>query len=283
MMNNILEVNGLCAEVGRFSLKNITLSLEHGAIMGFVGKNGAGKTTFIKTILDIIPKRSGEVLFFGKPMCENEKEIKSKIGVVFDSMIYPQGYRAKTVKKTIAPFYAGFDEVRWQNLMDKFELDPDKKLNQYSKGMQMKFSLVMALSHDPELLILDEPTAGLDPIARADLLDILYDLIQNENKSVLLSTHITSDLDKIADYLTMIDKGSIIFSLAKDEMLDSLALVHVDKEKADDRIRSLFIGCRETSLGLEGVMRKEIAATLDGAKMARPTVEDIMVYQIAAL
>jgi ABC-2 type transport system ATP-binding protein len=282
-LSNILEVNGLCADVGRFSLKNIDLVLEPGTIMGFIGKNGAGKTTFIKTILDIIPKKSGTVKFFGKSVAEAEKETKSRVGVVFDSLIYPQSYRAKTVKNTIAAFYKDFDDAKWRRLMQKFELDEKMKLNEYSKGMQMKFQIVMALAHNPDLLILDEPTAGLDPVARTQFLDMLYDIISNDCKSVLFSTHITSDLDKIADYITMIDGGQIIFSRAKDEMLDHYALVHIEKEKADERVKSMFLGFHETSSGLEGVMKKVLAQSLDCVKTAKPTVEDIMVYQSMAL
>jgi ABC-2 type transport system ATP-binding protein len=277
-LSGSLEVNGLCANIGKFSLENIDLNLEPGTIMGFIGKNGAGKTTFIKTILDIIPKTGGDVLFFGKKMADSGIEIKSRVGVVFDALIYPQSYHAKTVKNAVAPFYKNFDGAKWQKLMHEFELDPDKKLNEYSKGMQMKFQIVMALAHDPELLILDEPTAGLDPVARAEFLDMLYDIIANERNSVLFSTHITSDLDKIADYITMIDGGRIVFSRAKDEMLDSFALVRIDKENADGRVKSMFLGCHETSFGIEGVMAKELAQSLGFAKTARPTVEDIMVY-----
>lgn len=280
MSNYALEINNLHANVGKFSLNDINLSLQKGTITGFIGENGAGKTTLIKTILDIIPKSKGKVLFFGKTMEGNEAEIKSRIGVVFDSLIYGKHLLPIDIVKIVSPFYHDFDKKIFDVLMERFNLDVYKRIGSYSKGMQMKFSIVMALAHKPDLLIFDEPTSGLDPVARAEVLDLLYDIIQNEDKTIFFSTHITSDLDKIADYITLIDNGKIIFTEAKDEMLEKLAVVHIAKEDMKDEMKSFITGIKETALGFEGLVSDMTKLVLiPNAKIAKPTVEDIMIYR----
>ncbi|MGV8983597.1 ABC transporter ATP-binding protein [Clostridium sp.] len=282
MTNKALEIKKLNASIGNFSLSGVDFSLEKGTIMGFVGRNGSGKTTLIKTILNMISKTSGDVLFDGNVMYGNEALVKTKIGVVFDSLIYPLNLKPNKIKNMISPFYKTFDSTRFEDLMKRFELDKNQKLSAYSKGMQMKFGVVMALCHNPELIILDEPTAGLDPIARADVMDLLLELMQNEQRSILFSTHITSDLEKIADYITMIEDGRIIFSKGKDEILDTYLLAHIDKEIMTDTIKSELIGLKETIFGYEGLCRKNLKLqNVSGVKTARPSVEDIMLYMSA--
>lgn len=278
MENKAMQINNLNTSVGKFTLKDINLSLEKGTIMGVIGKNGAGKTTLIKTMLDIINKTSGVVLFDGKTMNGNEEIVKAKIGVVHDSLIYPVNMKPLKIKKMISPFYKNFDHIRFDELMDRFELDPSKRISKYSKGMQMKFGVVMALCHNPDLIILDEPTAGLDPIARADVMDLLLELMQDEEKAVLFSTHITSDLEKIADYITMIDDGKIVFSKGKDELLDMYTLANIDKTVMTEEIKSQIIGLRENTFGYEGLCLKDLKLqNIEGVKTVRPTIEDIMI------
>jgi ABC-2 type transport system ATP-binding protein len=278
MTTNALEVNNLSAHIGDFTLRDINLKLEQGTIMGLVGKNGAGKTTFVKTILDLIPRVKGNILFNGLPFYGNESTIKANIGVVFDTPIFPVNLKPLKIKKLMAPFYPTFDYSKFDRLMERFELNPNKKLSTYSKGMQMKFSVVMALSHEPDLLILDEPTAGLDPVARADVLDLLLELMQGDNKSILFSTHITNDLEKIADYLTIIDDGKIILSQGKDDILDRYALVQIEKEVMTDALRVELIGVKETAFGFSGLCAKEKLRNVTGVKMVRPTIEDIIIF-----
>ena len=279
MTNNALEIKNLDGSIGKFSLCDINFSVEKGTIMGFIGRNGSGKPTLIKTILNMIPKTSGKVLFDGTPMYGNEETVKAKIGVVFDSLIYPLNLKPNRIKNMISPFYKTFDPIRFDELMSRFELDPSKKLSAYSKGMQMKFGVVMALCHNPELIILDEPTAGLDPIARADVIDLLLELMQKEERSILFSTHITSDLEKIADYITMIDNGKIVFSKEKDEMLDMYVLAHIDRDDMTNAIKSELIGIKQTTFGYEGLCTKNLKLqNILGVKTARPTIEDIMIY-----
>jgi len=279
MTNNALELKNLNGGIGIFSLHDINFSIEKGTIMGFIGRNGSGKTTLIKTMLNMIPKTRGDVLFDGTSMYGNEEIVKAKIGVVFDSLIYPLNLKPTKIKKMISPFYKTFDDKRFEELMKRFDLDPSKKLSAYSKGMQMKFGVVMAICHNPELIILDEPTAGLDPIARADVMDLFLELMQKEERSILFSTHITSDLEKIADYITMIDEGKIVFSKGKDEMLDMYLFAHIDREAMTDVIKSDLIGIKKTTFGYEGLCTKNLKLqNLLGVKTARPTIEDIMLY-----
>lgn len=279
LTNNALEIKNMDVSIGDFSLSGINFAIEKGTIMGFIGKNGSGKTTLIKTILNMLDKKSGEVLFDGLPMFGNEETVKAKIGVVFDSLIYPLNLKPRKIKKMISPFYKTFDDEKFNGLMKRFELDPNKKLSTYSKGMQMKFGVVMALCHNPELIIiLDEPTAGLDPIARAEVIDLLLELMQKEKRSILFSTHITSDLEKIADYITMIDNGKIVFTKGKDELIDTYVLVHIEKEAMTDAIKSEIIGLKETTFGYQGLIENIKLKNLKGVKTARPTIEDIMIY-----
>lgn len=279
MTNNLLEVRGLRKKVGNFQLDNINLSLEKGTIMGLIGRNGAGKTTLVKSVLSNMPMSQGEILFDGKPMAGNEESVKENIGIVFDSTIYPTNMKPKYIIKMFSPFYRKYDQNRFDQLMERFQLDPNKRLVNYSKGMQMKFSVVMAICHNPDLIILDEPTAGLDPVARADVLDLLLEEMQDENKSVVISTHITSDLEKIADYITLIDDGRIIFSKNKDELLDHYVLVNVEKSIMTDELAKKIFALKETAFGYMGLSsNKEIISGIDGIKTSRPTIEEIMIY-----
>ena len=279
MTNNALKINNLNSSIGKFSLSAVNFSVEKGTIMGFIGKNGSGKTTLIKTILNVIPKTGGVVLFDGTSMYGNEETVKAKIGVVFDSLIYPPNFKPTKIKNMISPFYHTFDHKRFDDLMNRFELDGTKKLSAYSKGMQMKFGVVMALCHNPDLIILDEPTAGLDPIARVDVIDLLLELMQKEERSILFSTHITNDLEKIADYITMIDNGKIVLSKGKDEILDMYALAHIDREDMTDAIKAELIGIKETTFGFQGLCTINLKLqNIAGIKTVRPTIEDIMIY-----
>lgn len=278
MNNNALETKNLNSCIGEFALRDISLEIKEGTIMGLVGRNGAGKTTFIKTILDMIPRTGGEVMFNGISLFGNEEIIKGRVGVVFDNPIFPPNLKAIKIKKLMLPLYPSFDEKKFDQLMERFELDPKKKLLAYSKGMKMKFSIAMALSHNPDLLILDEPTAGLDPVARADVLDLLLEFMQEDDKTILFSTHITSDLERIADYLTIIDEGEILLSKDKEEILEEYVLVQIDKESITDGLRKEIIGAKETAFGYSGLCRKEKLKDVTGIKTARPTIEDLVVF-----
>jgi len=274
-----IEIRDLCGGLGKFRLKDIGLCLQKGTVMGLIGKNGAGKTTLVKTVLDMLPRTGGEVLFDGLPMSGNDAVVKAKIGVVFDHLIYPLNLKPQSIKRMIAPLYSTFSDRYFDDLMERFELDPSKRLSHYSKGMQMKFSVVMALSYNPDLMILDEPTAGLDPVARTQLIEVLFEWMQDEQKALLFSTHITSDLEKIADYITLIEDGGVVFTEEKERLLERYALVSIEKAAMNDRLRTNLRGLKETPFGFEGLCEsRETLQGVAGVRAARPSIEEIMVF-----
>jgi len=220
-MDAILEVKGLTKkyEKSDFQLDNVTFSLPKGAIMGFIGENGSGKTTTINCILGTLIKDSGTVKIFGQEMKNDSINIRDNIGVVFDENVFSNLLSAKQIANVMRDIYTNWNDALFVNYLEKFNLPFDKKIKTYSRGMMMKLGLAVALSHQPKLLILDEATSGLDPIVRDEVLDILLDFVQDENHSVLLSSHITSDLEKIADYIMFIHDGKVILNESKDELI----------------------------------------------------------------
>ena len=227
-MNDILTVNGLNKSYGNFSLKDVTFSLQEGCITGFIGVNGAGKTTTLRTLLGLTSKMSGNIQFFGLDMDKNERQIKDRIGIVLDDGCFYDELSLAEMKSVISSAYTSWSEQDFKRYMDMFSLNPKQKINTLSKGMKMKYALALALSHNAELLIMDEPTSGLDPLIRSQLLKTLIEYMRNGGKGVFFSTHITSDLDKIADMLIMIDNGRIVFQEEKDTLLDTYRIVKGD-------------------------------------------------------
>lgn len=282
-MENILEVTNLRKEYTDFILKDISFSLPRGFIMGFIGPNGAGKSTTIKLIMNLVRKDSGEIKVFGLDNTDHDREIKQNIGFVYDENHYYEELTPEEIRSIIAPFYSRWDDEAYYGFLRSFELPQKKKLKNFSKGMKTKFSLAVALSHGAELVIMDEPTSGLDPVFRREILDILLELIQDERKSVLFSTHITSDLDRVADYITFINRGEIVFSAQRDEILENYGLVRGSKELLDESTRPQFVGIRETSLGFEALTRdiQKIRSLLkERAVVEKATLEEIMLYTV---
>ena len=280
-MEPILEITNLHKEYEGFALKDISFTLQRGFIMGFIGPNGAGKSTTIKLILNLINRDGGVIRVFGMDNIKYETQVKNRIGFVLDENFMYDELTVREMKNIIASFYKRWDDKTFDNYMKKFELPYNKKIKELSKGMKMKFSLATALSHNAELLILDEPTSGLDPVVRNELMDILSDVIQDENKAIFFSTHITSDLDKIADYVTFINNGEVIFSTAKDDILENYGLVKGPSELINADNKGVFIGLREYGFGFEALVKDKRQARKvfrDKILVEKPTLEDIMVY-----
>jgi ABC-2 type transport system ATP-binding protein len=280
-MTNILEISSLSKDYGDFQLKDVSFSLPQGTIMGLIGPNGAGKTTIIKLILNLIRKDGGRISVFGLDNLENEVAVKSRIGFVHDTPFFYERLSLLGVKATVAPFYPDWDEQVFRRLLREFDLPPGKSLAKLSRGMKMKFALALALSHRADLILLDEPTSGLDPVFRRELLSRLSSIIQDETKSVLFSTHITSDLERTADYITFINNGRVVFSAAKDEILERWAVVKGGLDLLTSDNRKFFKGVREKAFGFEALTadaaearrRFEAKAVIDKASL-----EDIMYY-----
>ena len=280
-MENILEIRNLSKNYKDFSLKGIDIALEKGYIMGFIGPNGSGKSTTIKLMMNLIKKDSGTIKIFGLDNDQNNLAIKERIGFVYDENHFYEELTVKEMKDVISPFYRRWDEGVFKQYAKDFELPLNKEIKNLSKGMKMKFSLAIALSHHAELFIMDEPTSGLDPLVRSELLEVLQSLLQDENKSIFFSTHITSDLDKIADFITLIHNGEIILSKTKDELLEEYCLVKGSKKLLSSHRPENLIGLKQNDYGFEALSssKKEIIKQFgDSVMIEKPTLEDIMVF-----
>ena len=279
----MLKVKNLSKKFKTFELKNVSFNLKPGYIMGFIGPNGSGKSTTIKLIMNLLKKESGSIDIFSKDNEEYEKEIKDRIGFVYDESYFYEDLTIMQMKNIIAPFYSKWDDDLFLNFLNRFNLDKKMKIKELSKGMKMKYALSLALSHHADLIIMDEPTSGLDPVFRREMLDILYDIIQDENKSVFFSTHITTDLEKIADYITFINEGEIIFSKTKDEVLDKYKIVKGKTELINDDMKNKFVGIRITNIGFEGLTDdiEKIKLLLGNQVIIEnASLEDIMFYTV---
>lgn len=278
---NAIELRNLTKTYNQFTVDNVSLDVKKGYITGLIGPNGVGKSTLIKMMLGMIRPDSGSVKILGCAMPEHEVDIKQRIGIVSDDCFYYEHLTIRDMKEMIAPFYKKWSNTKFNGLLEQFELSPKKKIDELSKGMKIKFSLAVALSHEAELLIMDEPTSGLDPVFRRELLDLLGDMMQDERNTIIFSTHITTDLDRIADYITFINRGKLVFNESKDEVFERYAIVKGDLQLLDSDIRSNFIGIRETDVGFEGLVNnRQDALQLFGNYVVfdKPSLEDIIYY-----
>ena len=273
---NSIEIKNLKKRYKTFTLDNISLSIPKGYIMGFVGENGAGKTTTIKTMLNIVKRDEGQICILGKDIDKDEISIKSKIGYVSGNLFYPKK-TLKEVTKYYKSFYDEWDEDLYLDYLNKFNLDSNKKIDELSKGMQLKYQITLALSHHAELLILDEPTSGLDPVARDNLLELFQTIIENEEATIFFSTHITSDLEKCADYVTFIKDGRIIESCSKDDLIDKYRLVN-GTEKELVEVKERLIAFKTNSFGFNGLVKTIDLKENDTFKVGQPSLDDIMIY-----
>lgn len=281
-MENILSVKNLTKSYPRFKLDNVSFDIPRGSIMGFIGENGAGKTTTIKSILNLIKKDSGTITLLGKDNYENDVKINESIGVVFDDNCFQETMTIKDINNILKRIYKQWDENTFYKFMDSFKLPEDKAIKGFSKGMKMKLSLAAAMSHHAKLLILDEATSGLDPISRDEILDIFLNFIQDENNAILLSSHITSDLDKIADYITFIHEGKIVFSKSKDELSENMGIVKCGAKAFNDMDKSHIIRYRKNHYNYQVLIdnRPEFMKYNKDTIVERCTVDDIMLFYV---
>jgi ABC-2 type transport system ATP-binding protein len=277
-MIEVLSVKNLFKTYEKFQLKDVTFSMEPGRIMGYIGRNGAGKTTTMKSMLNLVHPDSGSIQFFGMEMKEHEFEIKQRISFIFGAVNYYPQKKLKTISDVYRRFYKTWDESVYQAYLSRFELDPEKKINQLSQGMSIKYALALALSHHAELLILDEPTSGLDPVSRDELLTIFEDIVDQEGASILFSTHITSDLDKCADEITYIKNGEIIASQEKKSFLDAYRLVEGPTEQLSEAQNNQIIGLHARNGEFSGLLRKEDANNFQHFHLNPADLESIMIH-----
>ena len=281
-MENNIEIRQMTKTYPAFRLDRVDLSVPKGSIVGLIGENGAGKTTLIKGVLGLVHPEEGEVLIFGKDAKTSMKEIKTNIGVVLDGSFFMELLKVQAIDTVMKGIYDKWDTALFYDYLQRFGIDPSKKIKELSKGMQKKLEILTALSHHPKLLILDEPTSGLDPVVRNEILDIFQDFILDEECSILLSTHITSDLEHIADYLAFIDNGQMIFFETRDKVLDSYGILKCDQKKFERLEPSDVIRYRRNRYNYEVLVndRHSIRRTYRDAVIEKITIEDLMLLYI---
>ena len=279
---NAIEIRNLTKKYDGFKLDNISFDVPKGSIMGFIGQNGAGKTTTINSLLNIIKWDSGEIRLLGKEMSEHEYEVKEEIAAIFDVLPFNDDLNAKQLNRIMRGIWKEWDEDTFINYLERFQLPSKKKFGQFSKGMKMKLQIAAGLSHKAKLLIMDEATTGLDPVVRNEILDIFLEYLQDEDNSILMSSHITSDLEKIADRVTFIDKGKILLTGIKDEILDNHGLVKVSKKDFKDFEREDYISARVTDFSVDIMVsdRSRTAKKYSGAVIDKTTLEEIMLFYV---
>ncbi|MEY8321498.1 ABC transporter ATP-binding protein [Lachnospiraceae bacterium 46-61] len=279
-MKNSIEWNGAEKRFDLFHLQPVTMNLEQGSIMGLIGENGSGKTTLIKLALNLISLSSGEIKILGLDSVKQEEQIKQKIGFVPDENIFYDMFTPKEINQITSKLYQHWDEKIYFDYLEKFSIPINKNIKSFSMGMKKKIAIASALSHEAEILILDEPMNGIDPVARQEMRDILQQFVENEYHSVLLSTHITEDLEKIADYITLIEKGNMIFYKNKDEILEKYGIACFSKNDFKEIDKNDYISFRENTFGYEVFVedKKTFLRKYDGAIINNASLEDIMVF-----
>lgn len=276
MLNKAIEIRNLTKNYEKFSLGPLNFSVPRGCMVGYIGENGSGKSTTLKAILGLIHPDSGEIKIFGKDRKEYGPELMNRIGVVFDDLHLSGEMKVKEAGNFCQLAFASWKEIQFKEYVKKFDLPREQKIKNLSRGMKMKLSLAMALSHQAELLILDEATSGLDPVVRDEILDLLLEFLQDEKHSVLISSHILSDLEKVADYIAFLHKGKILFMEEKDKLVEHYALCSVDHETIQILDPEAIVGRRRHAFGQDLLVIRDLMPA--GIDLARPAIEDIMVY-----
>ncbi len=279
-MSDALVIKGLTKKYKDFTLDKVSFTVPKGTIMGFVGENGAGKTTTIKAILDLIKTDEGEVSILGCSSRDLPVEVKASLGVVFDGSNLHDNLNLGNVDFVMKNIYRNWDSQMFTEYVKRFDLPERKNIKEYSRGMKMKLSIAIALSHHSKLLILDEATSGLDPMVRDEILDIFLEFIQEEDHTILLSSHIISDIEKIADYVTFIHKGRIVFSESKDELIYQYGIIRCPKDEVSGIDRSYIVSVRENSFGAEVMIKNKDAFTRQYHQnnVDRTSIEEIMLF-----
>ena len=274
----MLQVDGLCKSFDGFQLKNVSFTVPSGAIVGFIGQNGAGKTTTLKCIMRSVFPDAGSVTVNGRDMSENETECKKLISFSSGTFEYYRNKKLREIVAAVKPFYDNWSDDDFNKYCAKFSLDVNKRVKELSAGMKVKFSLALAMSHNANVFVFDEPTSGLDPIARDELLDVFRDIVEDGDKSILFSTHITADLEKCADYVLFIKDGQIIVDSEKDALLDDYALIKGGADELTDELTSRLIAYKRHSFGYVALIKRDKIRSADKFVTEKPTLDDIMVY-----
>ncbi len=282
-MDYVIELNNVTKRYDEFALDNVSFRVPKGCICGFIGQNGAGKSTTIKLIMDIIRRDDGDIRVFGEDMRTNGPKLKERIGIVFDEMGFHDFLTAKQLSKVMKGIYQKWDEETFFRYLKRFGLPTKKPCGTFSRGMRMKLQIAVAMSHGAELLVMDEPTSGLDPIVRNEILEIFQEYVMDESHTILLSSHITGDLERIADEVVFIDKGRIVLAGNKDEMLENHALVKCGKEEATQLVGDDVIARKDYGFGAELLVKNpQVWRERYPELVIEPsTLEEIMIFYVS--
>lgn len=275
---NALEIKNLTKTYQDFRLENLTLTLPTGCIMGLIGENGAGKSTTIKLILNMIHKESGSITILGKDNQENISLIKEDVGVVMDEVGFPECLTAKQVGKIMKDTYRNWEAGTYQEYLKKFSVPENKPFKDFSKGMKMKLGIAVAMSHDPKLLILDGATSGLDPVVRDEVVGLLSEFTREESHSILISSHIVSDLERLCDYIAFLHKGRLVLCEEKDALLEEYGVMHCTAGMLRELRPGAVKGKRETAYGVEAIVKRDAAPA--GTELSPISIEELFVFMI---
>jgi ABC-2 type transport system ATP-binding protein len=278
---NALEIENLNKNFNGFSIKNINLELPKGFILGYIGQNGAGKTTTIKLIMNQLKRNSGQIKVFGKEYEDDEAGYKDMIGFIGDECYFPTCFTLKDVINTLKDFYLSFNERKFNEYVESWGIPHKKKIKEFSKGMKVKLAFASVLSRDTKLLLLDEPTSGLDPVVRSEVLEMLQDYISDGERSVIFSTHIMSDLEKITDYLYFINKGQKVFYDTTENVLENYLLVKGGTGELSEEVKEKLIGYKCSNVSFTGLIHLEDRKFFDeNLLFEKPSIEEIMIFYI---
>lgn len=275
---NAIEIKDLCKNYPGFSLDHVNLTLPCGCIMGLVGENGAGKSTTIRLILDMIARDSGTITLLGKDNRENIRLLKEDIGVVLDEVGIPACLNPKQVGKIMANTFRNWEQAVYDSLLEKLAVPPEKPFKDFSKGMKMKLGIAIALSHRPKLLILDEATSGLDPVVRDEVLDLFSEFTREESHAVLISSHIVSDLEKICDYIAFLHKGRLLLCEEKDALKEKYGILRCSREQLSALPPEAVIGRKETAYGVEAIAARD--AVPAGLSLSPIDIEELFIFMV---
>ena len=284
-MEHLLEVKDLCKNYNTFSLKHVNLTVPKGSVVGFIGENGAGKTTTIKAIIGAIHRDQGDIRLFGQSINTKSEKLRQDIAVVMEGSFFYDDFTPKQIALVLSGVYVNWDQEKFDAYLEKFKLPATKKIKEFSKGMRMKLSLIIAFSHDAKLLILDEPTSGLDPIVRNEILEEFLAFIQDENHGILISSHITTDLEKIADYITFIHNGEIVFTEEKDKLIYNYGLLKCGASEFDQLDVTDFVGYRRGQFQIEALVKNkaQMKKKYPDFLIDAVSIEDIMLFHVRGL
>lgn len=273
---NALELKNVSKAYRDFQLGDISFVLPSGCIMGLIGENGAGKSTTIKLILDMVRRDSGEISILGKDNQNDFCRVKEEIGVVLDEAYFPESITAREVNAIMKHTYHHWDESQYFDYLRRFSLPDKKSFKEFSRGMKMKLAIAVALSHHARLLILDEPTSGLDPIVRDEIVDLFYEFTREESHSILISSHIVSDLEKLCDYIAFLHRGKLLFCEEKDRLLEQYGILRCSKSEFQSIPSGAVGGFRDSGYGIEALVERQKIPF--GLAVDTPGIEDIIVF-----